>query len=235
MNNTLITLNTLKQTFDTGIVIFDQNYNIVCFNKTIEELFKNNGFDPEATSNLSQIHSQKTLTRIKRMIEKAHKNAKEGSHVIKLYRSHQQEQLIFIGKVFLLHGQCDNLFVAILYDVTNILTNEQNSIVKFPVYEGENFLLLNVEEIEYFKAVGNYTEVFCKQTNHLSPLSLGEIEKRLNSDQFIRCHKSFIVNLTYVKNLKKADNKYFIVTTNQKNIPISRNKTDLFLRCFGLR
>ncbi|MDO7205475.1 LytTR family DNA-binding domain-containing protein [Paraclostridium bifermentans] len=32
--------------------------------------------------------------------------------------------------------------------------------------------------------------------------SLEKIEKDLNLDQFVRCHKSFIVNLNYVENIK---------------------------------
>lgn len=32
--------------------------------------------------------------------------------------------------------------------------------------------------------------------------SLEKIEKDLNSDEFVRCHKSFIINLNYVENIK---------------------------------
>lgn len=48
--------------------------------------------------------------------------------------------------------------------------------------------------------------------------SLEKIEKDLNLDQFVRCHKSFIVNLNYVENIKSN----IAILENGEEIPVSR-------------
>ncbi len=233
--NSYLTIEMLKQNLETGILIFDKDYQITCFNKTVHDMFQI-GLDDESLFNLdlSIIHPPKAFLKIKQLTQQAIKNPKGGSHLIKIYKQNNKE-LIIISKVLVLYGKCNNLFIALLHDITNILTNSENSIVKIPVYDTDNFLLLTIEDIEYFKATGNYTEVFYKNKFHLSPLRLGEIEKRLISNQFLRSHKSFIVNLKHIKNLKKIDNKYFIVTESQQHIPVSRNRIELLLKFIGLR
>ena len=49
---------------------------------------------------------------------------------------------------------------------------------------------------------------------------ISEIEKELKSSSFIRCHRSYIVNLKYVKSISKKT----IILENEVNIPLSRNK-----------
>ncbi len=49
--------------------------------------------------------------------------------------------------------------------------------------------------------------------------TLKEIEKSLN-DNFIKCHKSFIVNLAYIVNVEQGD---FLLATGER-VPISRSR-----------
>lgn len=63
--------------------------------------------------------------------------------------------------------------------------------------------------------------------------SLEKVEKDLNLDKFVRCHKSFLVNLTYVENIKSN----IAILENGEEVPISRYRykevKEKFLRFIG--
>ncbi|WP_457571639.1 LytR/AlgR family response regulator transcription factor [Desulfovulcanus sp.] len=229
-----LTLDLLQRTFKVGIVVYDENYNIVCVNKIIQEFFHFDFERSDTSYNLSNLHSQKVFSQIKEMTEEAIRHTRSGGYIIKIYQEAHKKNLIFLIKVFLLHGQCRDIFIALLYNVTDILMDEKK-IIKFPVYDGSNFLLLDVPEIDFFKATGNQTEIFYHEKKYLSPLSLGKIEKKLDSKDFIRVHKSFIVNINKIEKLEKDKNKYQILMKNDYYIPISRTKANIVLNLFGLK
>lgn len=63
--------------------------------------------------------------------------------------------------------------------------------------------------------------------------SLEKVEKDLNLDKFVRCHKSFLVNLTYVENIKSN----IAILESGEEVPISRYRykevKEKFLRFIG--
>lgn len=63
--------------------------------------------------------------------------------------------------------------------------------------------------------------------------SLEKVEKDLNLDKFVRCHKSFLVNLTYVENIKSNT----AILDSGEEIPVSRYRykevKEQFLRFIG--
>ncbi|WMT81055.1 LytR/AlgR family response regulator transcription factor [Terrisporobacter mayombei] len=63
--------------------------------------------------------------------------------------------------------------------------------------------------------------------------SLEITEMDLNLDKFVRCHKSFLVNLTYVENIKSNT----AILESREEIPVSRYRykevKEKFLRFMG--
>lgn len=228
------TLNYLRHSFNVGIVIFDEKFNILCTNETIEEIL---GFHLNSDNlfNLSDLHSEEAFQKIKQMVKEAISDRRSDSYVLKIFPKKGEKDIILLGKVFLLDSQCQNQFIALLYDVTDLVMEGHKTIVKLPAYEGNDLLLLNVKNIYFLKAAGNYTEIFCDNKIYLSPLSMAKIGKKLDPRQFIRIHRSFIVNIDKVKKLIKVDGKYRVLLQNDHNLPLSRNKTDTFLEMFGLK
>ncbi len=223
----------LIKNFRIGLVVFDKELNIICFNHVIEEDF---GFSlsPERLSNLAQIHSPKALKQISQMTKEAEMYQQSSNYILKIFPTSNKKNKIFLGKVFLLKGYCPNRFIAILYETTNLMTEGQN-IVKLPVYEGNNLLFLDLKDISFLKATGNYTEIIYKQKLYLCPLSLARIEKRLDPKMFIRVHRSFIVNTHHIKKLLKEEGKNYILLRDKQIIPVSKKKLRDLLGLFGLK
>ncbi|WP_405396469.1 LytR/AlgR family response regulator transcription factor [Maribacter sp. Asnod2-G09] len=88
---------------------------------------------------------------------------------------------------------------------------------------------LNLHGILYVEALGDYVKVVTEERNYIILSTMNAFNKRLDSENFIRIHKSYIVNLKMVERY----NHEFIEIKNKK-IPISRAKIvelDQLLNC----
>ncbi len=93
----------------------------------------------------------------------------------------------------------------------------------------DGFEFINIIEILYCEAEGSYT---CfKLVNGekiLVSKHLKEYENMLADQNFMRVHKSYLINLKEVKKFVKSDGGY-IVMNNDDIISISRDKKELFI------
>ena len=88
---------------------------------------------------------------------------------------------------------------------------------------------LNVNNILYVEALGDYVKVVTDERNYIILSTMNAFNERLGSEKFIRIHKSYIANLKMVERY----NHEFIEIKNKK-IPISRAKIfelDRLLNC----
>lgn len=88
---------------------------------------------------------------------------------------------------------------------------------------------LNVHGILFVEALGDYVKVVTEERNYIILSTMNAFNKRLGSENFIRIHKSYIINLKMVERY----NHEFIEIKNKK-IPISRAKIvelDRLLNC----
>lgn len=79
---------------------------------------------------------------------------------------------------------------------------------------------LNYDEIYYFEMFSPNIIIYTKKGKVVLRKAISEIEKDLRCNSFIRCHRSYIVNLKYVKSISKNA----ITLENGESVPISRNK-----------
>lgn len=80
---------------------------------------------------------------------------------------------------------------------------------------------LDIEHITYLEAYGNYVKVWIHNKMYLTPRTLISFEKELavNNDNFVRIHKSFIVQKKYIKVIENKS----IEMANGEFIPIGKN------------
>lgn len=91
------------------------------------------------------------------------------------------------------------------------------------VQKSEKLFNLEVKDIMQLEASGDYTVLTTKNDQYLSSSGIGKLEEKLNPDQFIRIHRSTIINLNYLKEIEKHFNGGLIVKMqNGKSFPVSR-------------
>lgn len=94
------------------------------------------------------------------------------------------------------------------------------------IFDGEDYLLIKTGEIIRFEADGSYTKVhLVSGKTLLSSKRLGAYGKRLNMDEFIRCHNSHLVNTNFINKVSKGKAGY-LTLENQEVIPISSSKKE---------
>lgn len=104
---------------------------------------------------------------------------------------------------------------------------EGRMLFKVPVFRGHGVGLMDLESVTHFQADGHYVRV---QTtggeDPLSQLSLADLEKRLDPNQFLRIHRSYIVNLRFVSEFHREDDRYLLIMggPGKQRLPISRRK-----------
>jgi DNA-binding LytR/AlgR family response regulator len=77
---------------------------------------------------------------------------------------------------------------------------------RIPVVAGGRTELLDVEQVHFAQADGDYCRVHTYDRSYLSTSSLGELEESLPPQRFARIHRSYLVNLAKVAAVKRAGN-----------------------------
>lgn len=70
------------------------------------------------------------------------------------------------------------------------------------VRAGDRHLLLRTDEIQWIEAEDNYVRLHVEGTSHLVRGTMGAILQKLDPERFKRVHRSSIVNLDFVKELR---------------------------------
>jgi two-component system LytT family response regulator len=103
------------------------------------------------------------------------------------------------------------------------LREERNEVLCIPSQSG--FEYLPVSEIEYLEADGSYVKIYCINNRSLTvSKNLKYFENALaDCTNFIRPHRSFLVNIDYVTNYSKSDGGFLVLKRNVQ-IPVSRER-----------
>lgn len=95
---------------------------------------------------------------------------------------------------------------------------------KFFVEKGARLIGIPVSEIVYLKAEGDYTRIYTKDKQfYLSTTGIGQLEARLDPRHFLRVHRSYIVNISCIKELYRDLNRFWISLQNEVEISIGRS------------
>jgi two-component system, LytTR family, response regulator len=107
--------------------------------------------------------------------------------------------------------------------------NQAFTKIAIPTNDGYSFV--NTTEIIYCEAAANYTQVFTnKNESIVSTRTLKEFEEMLNPAHFFRCHKSWLINLNFIKKFYRTDSQ--VQMLNDKLIDVSVRKKEEFLKQF---
>lgn len=89
---------------------------------------------------------------------------------------------------------------------------------------------VNINDIICIKAEGSYSVLsFKRKSDMMVSRNIGEFEDQLPADEFCRVHYSHIVNLNYVKKLRRKGGLAAEMPEG-KTIPIARNRKDKFMK-----
>ncbi|MDP5229598.1 MAG: LytTR family DNA-binding domain-containing protein [Cellulophaga sp.] len=90
---------------------------------------------------------------------------------------------------------------------------------------------INLDEIEYIQGLKDYLKIHIANTNKtiLTLMNFKEILDKLPANQFLRVHKSFIVNVDFIKTVQRNR-----IVINDIRIPIGESYKSDFFSILGL-
>lgn len=93
----------------------------------------------------------------------------------------------------------------------------------------KGFLVVNMADILYAEASGNYTHFhFSHQASICTSKPIHDYEALLADAGFVRIHKSYLINLLHVKEYIRGEGGS-VILSNTKEIEVARRKKDIFL------
>jgi two-component system LytT family response regulator len=124
-----------------------------------------------------------------------------------------------------------NEAVAMSARLAELLEEQRREALKqrvvVPTSSGE--LLLDASEIDWIEADDYYAAIHAGNRRHLIRESLLSLEARLDPAQFVRTHRSAIVNIARVREVRNEASEMVLVLRDGQSVPVSRRRRE-FLR-----
>ena len=90
---------------------------------------------------------------------------------------------------------------------------------------------VRTDEVDWFEAAGNYVRLHVGDRSHLIRSTMSAIEERLDPQQFVRIHRSTIVNVDRIKEIQPwAGGDYLAILKSGQQLRISRGYRDALLK-----
>nr|WP_077330378.1 LytTR family DNA-binding domain-containing protein [Virgibacillus siamensis] len=115
------------------------------------------------------------------------------------------------------------------------MPGKKHQTAKLLVDDGERMVVLAPDSIFYAVPSKRVTEIHTKDGIIESRLTLNELEKKLDSESFFRTHRSYLVNLNYIREITPWFNGTSNITLTDKQqtkIPVSRGARKVLLEVF---
>jgi two-component system LytT family response regulator len=113
---------------------------------------------------------------------------------------------------------------------------ESRYLQRLVVKTGERVLLLNVAEVDWLEAAGNYVCVHAGKDSHIIRDSLVHLESRLDPAHFARTHRSAVVNLDRIRELRPHwHGDYKLILQSGRTLPLSRRYREALTEKLGIQ
>jgi len=114
-----------------------------------------------------------------------------------------------------------------LFDVLLRQQVSSRSLTRILIKSEGRTVVLNAGEIDWIQAEGNYVRVNTGTTSHLLRQTLAHMEGHLDANRFLRIHRSTIVNIDRVNELRPASHGDFVLLLRDgKRLRLSRTYRD---------
>lgn len=98
---------------------------------------------------------------------------------------------------------------------------ERNRIV---VKEGSNIRIIPVHEVQYIEAYDDYVKIFTQKEMFLKKKTMSFYENSLDSSQFVRVHRSYIINLQQITKIEPLEKEtYLALLKSGVRVPLSKS------------
>jgi two-component system LytT family response regulator len=92
---------------------------------------------------------------------------------------------------------------------------------------GSRWVLVEADEVDWIEGAGVYARLVVGDKSYLLRTSLTELEERLDPERFARIHRSTIVNLDRIREVRPhAHGEFVLVLKDEARLKVSRTYSD---------
>ncbi len=88
----------------------------------------------------------------------------------------------------------------------------QRHVSRLAVRSGGKTIFVEVADVDWIEAAENYVQLHTARGNHLVHVTMNTLEKSLDAGQFLRIHRSVIVNVKRIAELQPALHGEYVIT-----------------------
>lgn len=121
-----------------------------------------------------------------------------------------------------------------LAELLERLNKKRDYLERIPVPSKGRFLFVNVRDLDWIEAEGNYLRLHCTGGSHILRGNMNEMESKLDPGRFMRIHRSTIVNLQRIREVQPwFRGHHLVVMTNGQELKLSRYQKDKLRQLLG--
>ena len=103
------------------------------------------------------------------------------------------------------------------------MASRQPLLERILIRDGSKVHIIATHKIDYFEAQDDYLQIYSEGKSWLKSMRLSELENQLDAQQFVRIHRSYIVNMASVQRIEQSSkDSHLAVLQNGSKLPISR-------------
>lgn len=114
------------------------------------------------------------------------------------------------------------------------LTKKKDYLERIPVPSKGRFLFVNVRDLDWVEAEGNYLRLHGNGTSHMIRGNMNDMERKLDPARFMRIHRSTIINLQRIREVQPwFRGHHRVVMNNGQELKLSRYQKDKLRTLLG--
>jgi two-component system, LytTR family, response regulator len=151
-------------------------------------------------------------------------------YVLKPFSKERFARAMARAKDRILQGH-DRQIARHMLAVLEQIKKEKSCVERLPIPESGRIVFLDTEEIDWIEAQGNYAILHVGARHYEIRDSLACLEQKLNPRRFLRIHRSTIVNVNRIKELRPWFHGYHLILLNNgQKLRMSRYQREIAKR-----
>ncbi|WP_395022019.1 MHYT domain-containing protein [Dongia sp.] len=114
--------------------------------------------------------------------------------------------------------------------------SETTERLRLPYEQGGLTFFVDATRVTAIQAEGHYTRLYEGQESHFCPWSISRVEEAVAGRNFLRTHRSFLVNLEHARAFQRKHDKVFLMVPGPEDnlVPVSRGHVPEVRKALGI-
>jgi two-component system LytT family response regulator len=149
-----------------------------------------------------------------------------GEHAVRAFEARVFDYLLKPFEAARFHDSLRRAKSAIVSDkaVADSRMLSRPSPERIAVHRNGSVLLMKLDEIDWIEAADNYVCLHCGAETRMLRQTMGEVEARLGAARFVRIHRSAIVNIDRIRELRPSfHGDYEVILRDGTRLTLTKN------------